>query len=377
MVPILLLLVSGVSAQEKEHNEYNITADVEQLMAEHKIPGVVITVIKDHKMLFTNRYGVMDEKTKAPVTGSTVFQVASMSKSVTAVGVMRLVQDGHLDLDEDVNARLQTWKIKENRFNRGLAITLRQLLSHTAGMNNGPGRLGFPGIPPSHPLPTSLELLQGRYGAFYTPIPKIKSIYRPGDDFHYSGAGYTVIQHLLAETTQQLFPALMDSLIFRPLQMRSSTFDQQIEGKPFYTQVASGHKKSGNVLKHKRQKYPEMAAAGLFTTSEDLAKFLIELQHSYLGQSNALLKKEATKEMFTKVRVPSGRQWALGWNFYDGPDGNPIAWFHNGSARGFRSYMMVQPDGGYGLIILTNSNNGKELIEPIRKHIFSTYFYNQ
>lgn len=376
LLPILLLLAREVSAQEVERSGNSITPEVEQLMAEHKIPGVVITVIKDHKVLFTNSFGIMDEKTKAPVTEATVFQVASMSKAVTAVGVMQLVQDGHLDLDADVNARLQTWKIKENRFNRGHAITLRQLLTHTAGMNNGPGRLGFPGIPPSHPLPTPLELLEGRYGAFYTPIPKVKSIYPPGEDFHYSGAGYTIIQQIVAETTQQPFPALMDSLIFSPLQMSSSTFEQNIETKEYYDQLASGHKKSGKVLKHKRQKYPEMAAAGLFTTSGDLAKLLIELQRSYLGESDSLLSQQTTKEMFTKVRVPSGKQWALGWNFYDGPDGNPIAWFHNGSVRGFRSFMMVQPEGGYGLIILTNSNNGKELIEPIRQKVFKSYFYN-
>lgn len=369
----LILLVKGVFAQEIDSVSNSISRDIEQLMTEHKIPGVVITVIKDHKVLYTQSFGFMDEKMNAPVTNSTVFQVASMSKSVTAVGVMQLVQNGQLVLDDDVNAKLRTWKIKENRHNKGHSITLRELLTHTAGMNNGPGRLGYPGIPPKHQMPTSLELLNGRYGPFYTPIPKVKSIYTPGEDFHYSGAGYNVIQHLLTEVTGQTFANLMDSLIFLPLQMNNSTFDQEIEDKEFYSQVASGHKKSGKVLKYKRQKYPEQAAAGLFTTSGDLAKLLIELQLSYLGKSNKLLEQQTTRDMFTKVRMASGKQWALGWNFYDGPDGNPIAWFHNGSARGFRSFMMVQPEGGFGLIILTNSNNGKELIGPIRQKVFELY----
>lgn len=313
-------------------------------------------------------------KTKEPVTDSTIFQVASMSKATTAVGIMQLVQSGELALDDDVNNYLNGWKIKENRHNKGKTITLRQLLTHTAGINNGAARQGFPGINRKTAIPSTVDVLEARYKPYFIPVlPRVKSIYPPNTDFHYSGGGYNIIQQVMVETTRQTFPELMDSLIFHPLHMNRTTFDQGIEHTALFPLLASGHRKNGKLLNQKRRLYPEMAAAGLFTTSEDLAKLLIELQLSYLGKSDKLLKQQSTKDMFTKVRMPSGLQWALGWNFHDGPDGQPNAWFHNGSNRGFRSHMMVKPEGGLGFIILTNSNEGKELIGPILQKLFKAY----
>ncbi len=264
---------------------------LEERMRHYKVPGVSVAVIKDFKVEWARGYGVKDVETKEPVTERTLFQAGSISKPVAAMAALKKVEQGRLSLDEDVNRRLVSWKLPDNEFTAKKKVTLANLLSHTAGLTVH----GFPGYAAGEQLPTVPQVLDGAAPANTAPV---RVNLEPGTKFRYSGGGTTVMQLALTETLRKPFPEIAREAVLAPIGMTDSTYEQPLP-PDWLKRAATGHRAGGFPVEGKLHVYPEMAAAGLWTTPTDLAKFGIEVQLSLQGKSNKVLSKAMTERMVT------------------------------------------------------------------------------
>jgi CubicO group peptidase (beta-lactamase class C family) len=255
----------------------------------HRTPGVSIAVINEGKLEWARGYGVRTAGSEQAVTTDTMFQAASISKPLTAVAVLRLVEQGKLSLDDDVNKHLTTWKVPAGDATMNEGRTIRRVLSHTAGFTVS----GFLGYTSGRPLPSLPQILDGKPPA---NTPPIRVDIAPGTKFRYSGGGYIVLQQLLIDVTKTSFPELMQP-IFRTVRMTHSSFESPAPT----ANVASGHMPDTTVLEGGWRSHPELAAAGLWTTPTDLAQFVVELQQSANGKSKRLLSPNTTTLMLTPL----------------------------------------------------------------------------
>src|SRR5688572_931570 len=244
-------------------------------MAFHKVPGVSIAVINEGKLEWAKGYGVLESGSAQAVTADTLFQAASISKPVAAMAALALVEQGKLGLDEDVNLKLTSWRVPDNNFTRTEKVTLRRLLSHSAGLTIH----GFPGYSANASIPTLQQILDGQKPA---NTKAIRVDVLPGKQFRYSGGGYTVLQQLMIDVTGRSFPDLLQDLVLRKIGMSRSTFIQPLP-KDLESNAANAHEE-GKAIKGRWHSYPEMAAAGLWTTPTDLALFAIDVMESAQGK---------------------------------------------------------------------------------------------
>jgi CubicO group peptidase (beta-lactamase class C family) len=329
-----------------------------QSMAKLRVPGLSIAVIRDSKVEWVKPYGVKSAKAKAKVTDNvdvaTLFQAASISKPVAAVAAMHMSQYGNFGLDEDVNAKLTSWKVKDTASTAEAKVTLRGLLSHTAGLTVH----GFGGYAAGEPVPTIQQILNGEKPANSAPVI-VDQV--PGTKWRYSGGGYTVLQLLMQDRLKKSFAEIMEMIVLQKLGMRDSTYAQPLP-KPLHLRAAHGHNKEGQVLKGEWHTYPEQAAAGLWTTPSDLARFLIEMQKSARGESNKVIERKTALQMLTIQKDNYG----LGFRVSrDGVFG------HGGSNEGFKCYMAA--DARNGFVIMTNGDRGMDLIKEIAAAIEAEY----
>jgi CubicO group peptidase (beta-lactamase class C family) len=333
-------------------------------MAELKVPGVSVAFIENGKVKWTRAYGVTAAGGTEPITPTTLFQAASMSKALAATAALRLVDQGRLDLDEDVNGRLKAWKIPPSPYTAEQKVTLRRLLSHTAGLTVG----GFPGYQPGKPVPGIVQILDG------TPpsnTPAVRSFEAPGGAFAYSGGGYVVAQLEIIEAGGKPYPDLLADLVLRPAGMRQSTFDQPLP-KGLVDRSASGHDAKGAVIPGGRNTYPEYAAASLWTTPSDYGRFLISLQDSHAGRPHALLRPSSAQAMMTGVNANYGLGLAIGRQ-----GGHPYIQ-HGGSNAGFQSDAFAFLDGSrQGLVVMTNGDAGGILASEIRRAVAAAYGWGE
>jgi len=339
-----------------EPNEAMKLADRMQF---YKTPGVSVAVINNGKIEWARGYGVLETGGNKPITPETLFQAASISKPVAAVAVLRLVQENKLNLDEDVNKKLVSWKVPENDFTKEQKITLRGLLSHSASVTVH----GFAGYSSDQQAPTLLQLLDGTTPANSKPI-RVDTA--PNKEFRYAGGGYVIMQELLADVTGKPFPAFVQETIFKKLGMTRSTYQQPLP-KEFWDSAAVGHRPDGEKVKGNWNAYPEMAAAGLWTTPSDLARFAIEIQKSKTGKSNKVLSVKMINEMLT----PQVGGWGLGPELQGKNESARFA--HGGANEGYRCLMVAYADGGKGAVVMTNSDRGGELAAEIMRSVAKEY----
>jgi CubicO group peptidase (beta-lactamase class C family) len=325
-------------------------------MAELHVPGVSVAVIHDGKLEWARGFGVIQLGGPA-VTPETLFQAASISKPVSAIAVLRLVESGRLDLDTDVNLYLASWKIPANSFTNEKAVTLRQLLTHTAGMSVH----GFPGYASGAPLPNLKQILDGEAPANSAPI-RVDAV--PSTQWSYSGGGYVVIQQLLDDVTGEPFPQLMRRSVLGPMGMTHSTYEQPLPATAFA--VATPYDADGNPIKGGPHTYPEMAPAGLWTTPSDLANYAMTVQQALSGKPNSLLSPQMTRQMLTEVR----NNWGLGPEL--GGSAAHRYFQHGGSNEGYKCGLFVFEKGD-GVVIMTNGDNGWELVREIRRTVARDY----
>jgi CubicO group peptidase (beta-lactamase class C family) len=329
-------------------------------LAHYQAPGVSIAVINDQAIEWAQGYGVLQAGNATLVTPQTLFQAASISKPVAAMAALHLVQSGQLDLDSDVNQVLRSWKVPENEHTRASPVTLRGLLAHSAGLTVS----GFMGYAAGEDVPTLRQVLDGEGPANSDPI-RVDVV--PGSQFRYSGGGYTVMQQLLVDVTGQPFPQLMQEIVLDEIGMRHSTFEQPLP-QAYTAQAASGHRPCAKPMVGQWHTYPEMAAAGLWTTPSDLARFAIELLRSRVGQSNQVLSADMARLMLT---LQVADFYGLGLELKDLNGSTRFS--HPGWNEGYRGFMFAYTGSGQGAVVMTNVDDGQDLALEIVRGIARVY----
>ena len=295
-------LIAAIEGPQSNRDGDLVGLTLEDAMKKTGVPGASIAVIKDFDIQWSKGYGIADVTSGAKTTPDTLFQAASISKPITAMAVLKAVQDGRFTLDQDVNELLTSWKIPASEATARQPVTLRGLLSHTSGTDDG---FGFPGYNPGAPVPTPVQILNGEKPS---NVGAVRMARPPLTAYKYSGGGLTLVQLLLTDVLKRPFPDILRETVLTPLGMTHSAYEQPLSPERD-RQAARGHDRTGAARDVKWHVYPELAAAGLWTTAPDLARFGIELQKSLQGRSNKVLTRATTLEMATPVGVGTVRDW--------------------------------------------------------------------
>jgi CubicO group peptidase (beta-lactamase class C family) len=346
--------------------------NIHDRMKYYDVQGVSIAVIRDFKVEWAKAYGMADTAQKMPMTTETMLSAGSISKMVTGFGAFQLVQNKKLALDEPINNYLKSWQLPENDFTKKTPVTLRMLLSHKAGTSQA-SYWGF--TPDVKELPTILDILKGN------PVAESRGVVvnsEPNVAFRYSGGGLMVAQMAIMDATNERFEDYTERTIFGPLSMQHSTFVQPLPHK-FKKQAAWGYS-AAPWYKGAPYVYPQQAAAGLYSTPTDLAKFVIDLQKAYQGKSN-LLQQAGAKTMLTaQATISEGgyrEQMAVSpflLQRIDNQESKGIYFEHTGVNAGFTAYLIGNLTEGYGAVIMLNSGDDFDgLGKEIRRAIAQTY----
>lgn len=323
------------------------------------VPGLSITVFDGGRIVWSRGYGVADATTGRPVTPETLFQAASISKPVTCFGALRLVQAGLLDLDVPVNRLLKSWQLPENELTRNNPVTLRRIMSHSAGLTVH----GFPGYKPGDPLPAIPQILDGQAPA---NTGAVRVDLAPGTRFRYSGGGTVILGLAMTDTTGLPFAQLMEEKVLKPLGMAHSTFLQPLPPDRL-AGAAMAHGSLGLPVEGKYHVYPELPAAGLWTTPADLARFALGVQAALHGRPEALLSQPLAWSMVTQVTPQTGLGFITGRSWW------PDTFDHSGGNAGFSCLLIASKTGAHGLVIMTNSDNGGALIPELVRAVAREY----
>jgi CubicO group peptidase (beta-lactamase class C family) len=357
-------LVRTIESPQKPNRQGLDPFTIEDIMKQFGVPGVSVAVIKDFKLHWAKGYGVADVLNGEEVKSNTLFQAASISKTVAAMAVLKAVQNGLFSLDTDVNTILKSWKLPASEFTENRSVTPRMLTSHTSGLGDG---FGFPGYHPSDPLPTTIQILNGNkpsnVGAVFFERPPLTAA-------KYSGGGATIMQLALTDAVGGTFPEILKEFVLGPIGMGNSSFEQPLSEK-FNKYAARAHDYAGQAMDSKWHVYPELAAAGLWTTPTDLAKFIIEIMKSFRGEANNVLEQEIVKEMVNAVGIGD---FAIGFRVNKKGEG----WYfnHSGGNWGFRCIQIAHKIKGYGCVIMTNADNGHVVHQEIQERIERAYSWD-
>jgi CubicO group peptidase (beta-lactamase class C family) len=329
------------------------TWTIEERMKHYHVPGLSLAVIENYKVVWSKGYGVMDEETKEPVTTTTLFQAGSISKPVAAYTALKVVEEGKINLDSNVNDYLKSWKLPDNEFTKQKKVALKHLLSHTGGLTVH----GFWGYSPDLPVPTLVQVLSGEKPANSPPIFVDKL---PDESFRYSGGGYTIMQQMLIDVEGKDFPTITKEKVLQPLGMVHSTYEQPLPADQLKL-AATGYLPDGTMTKGKRHTYPEMAAAGLWTTASDLALFAIDIQKALKGEKSAVLSNDMVKKMVT----PYYKDF-IGLGLFLNDHGGVKSFGHDGWDEGFCASLTGLQSDGNGVVIMINANQPDFMNEVTR-----------
>ena len=371
---ILLLTVSSANAQTIEQQIRQVETNllpvnifegepgytIQERMKFYDVPGVSITVVKDFRVLWTRHYGWADKDEKIPVTDETMFNVGSCSKGLAALTVLSLSEQGKLNIYDDINTNLISWKVPENQFTKGHPVTPALLMNHSGGAMHH-----FSFNYTRDPFPTITQLLNGTSPAQERPalIDRI-----PGTEFLYSNPGYAMLQQLIEDINGKPFYVTADENIFQVLKMSHTTFHQPLPHE--LEKKAAAAYVPNRKLPVKRYFYPNAAAGGLWTTTSDYAQYVIELQKSYLGKSNQIISQAMTQEM---LQSHVSKQY--GYGVFIRKMKGTTYFGHMGDNAGFFAGYLAHRTDGYAVIVFTNSGSGAELIREIIKSVAQFYHW--
>lgn len=328
-------------------------------MAHYNIPGVSIAVIKDGQIAWTKSYGVLEAGKDTLVNADTLFQAGSISKPTAVIAALRMVEQGQLSLDAPINDFLKSWKLPDNDFTKQKPVTPRLIMSHGAGLTVH----GFPGYAAGAAIPTVPQILDGQPPA-NTAAVRVDKL--PGEGWRYSGGGTTILQLAMTDASGKDFPALTQELVLGPAGMTRSSYENPLP-EANRANAATAHHADGTPVPGHSHTYPEMAAAGLWTTSGDLARLALKVVAAARGDKDAILGPSITKDMLT-TQIGT---WGLGFDLADGGDGQVIS--HGGSDEGFEAFLFSYTDGRGGAAIMANGQNGGLLAREIRVALASAY----
>jgi CubicO group peptidase (beta-lactamase class C family) len=347
-------LVGGIVIKGDTHATHNLADRMKEL----NVPGVSIAVVHEGKIEWARGFGVTRIGGPA-VNADTMFQAGSISKPLAAMAALKLVEQGKLSLDADINTYLTTWKFPADPPAQGKPITLRELLTHTAGTTVH----GFPGYAANEPVPTLVQVLNGEKPA---NTAAIRSEAAPGARWRYSGGGYTIMQQAVIDVTHEPFPKLLHDSVLAPIGMTHSTYEQPLP-KQFEQFAATPYRGNGQPVEGGAHTYPEMAAAGLWTTPSDLCRYILEVQQSLAGKANQVLSAEMTKQMVTAGMG----NWGLGLQI-GGAVGNQY-FSHGGDNEGFHNLFVAYEKNGDGAAVMTNGDNGGQITDEVMHSIAAEY----
>ncbi len=359
-------IINNLCSKTGFEGKYKSPQSLEKQLAHYKTPGISIAVIDDYKIDWARGFGYCEEGKDRKVVPTTLFQAGSISKPIFALAVMRLVQEGRICLDEDVNKYLTSWRFPANGKWQP-RITLRQLLSHTGGVTVH----GFEGYSPSELIPTVPDILNGEESA---NSERVEVNILPGLQYRYSGGGTTVAQQVLVDLLGKSFPTIMRELVLEPLGMNDSSFEQP--PSDWVERGATAHPWYGEPLDGKYHIYPEMAAAGLWTTATDLAIAGVELLKILNGHSSGILSSETVESMLcpqlmSQHKDEGGEYTGLG--FFCGGEDDSFQFNHGGWDEGFVAEFRMYKNLGKGVVIMLNSNQGFPLLDEVVRSISLEY----
>ena len=329
-------------------------------LAHYKCPGAGVAAIKDGRLDWSAGYGLRGLEDLRAVDGDTIFMVASCSKPVCAMVVLQQVEHGLVDLDVDVNTYLKRWQIPQNEFTAGETVTLRRMLSHTAGLNIN----GWPVIPQGEPLPTVFDILDGRPPSVHPAIVVNK---RPGGTHRYSGGGFLLAEMLIEDVTGRRFDDLANELIFAPLGMRSTSLTHPLPAH-LRANVAGGHRMDGSAIPGGWMVSVDKGAGGLMCSAADFARFQIACRDAWLGRPGSILTKSLAREMMTRQGQSS---FGLGWDIIG--EGDNQRFNHGGSNDGYQSETDCYLESGLGGAAFTNAVSGIFLFREILNGLAGLY----
>jgi CubicO group peptidase (beta-lactamase class C family) len=338
-------------------NGFNLT----ERMQYYNIPAVAIAVIYNGKIDWCKAYGYSDLELKVPVTAQTRFNVASISKSLNATCVFKLVEQGKLSLDKDIRDYLKTWTFPDNKYSMGKKITLANLLSHTAGTSVH----GFDDYKPGQKVPTLNEMLDGKKPAINRSV---KPIAYPNDNCIYSGGGVLISRKILEDNVAPNYDSLITEVVLKPMEMKSSTF-RQITSSTFQNDLAPGYVKKKK-LKGNYRTYPELAPDGLWTTAEDLARFVLSIEMA-ANTNDGLLSRALVERMLAPVGKYNDIDFSMGFFIKD--VGTDKFFFHDGANLGYTAIFLGSVTSDVGVVILTNSDQQFEFMNEILRSVECVY----
>jgi CubicO group peptidase (beta-lactamase class C family) len=335
------------------------TYGLEDRMKHYRVPAVSVAVVNDGRVEWARAWGMAEVETATRADTRTLFQAASISKPVTALAALRLVEQGRLSLDGNVNDRLRTWKVPESALTANQPVSLRGLLTHTAGLTVH----GFRGYASGEPVPSVVQVLDGAPPANSAAV---RPDLQPGTRWRYSGGGYTIVQLLLSDLTGKPFPQALRETVLGPIGMTESTYEQPLP-ESYRARAATGYRGSGISVAGKWHTYPEMAAAGLWTTPTDLARYILEVQAAYAGRSSKVISQSLAKQMLASGMGNYGLGPAI-----SGSDEN-LRFSHGGANEGFRAQVIGFATRGQGAVVMTNSDRGSAVVAEIIRAIADEY----
>lgn len=335
---------------------------VPDLMAHYHVPGLSLACIHNGTVEWTQAFGVARVGGE-PVTPETLFQASSIGMPVTAVAVLRLVEQGKLNLDADVSQYLRSWKLPTNKFTEHKKVTLRELLSQTAGATVH----GFEDYAAGKQVPTLVQVLNGESPANSAPVT---IDFVPGSQFRYAGGNYAIIQQILIDVKGEPFPDLMQELILQPLHMVHSTFQQPIPEK-LQPLVATPYDKDGNAIEGGPRTSPVMAVGGLWTTPSDLALFALGIQNALAGKPGAIVSPSTAHEILQPVLGDYGLGFSIAGN---GP--NRYFW-HPGATTGFLAVFFAYEEKGDGVVLMSNEQYSKALMLKVIQAVAKQYGWTE
>ena len=338
-------------------------------MEHYGVPGVSIAVINDYQLDWAKGYGVLEAGGDERVTPDSLFNAGSIAKPVSAAAALALVERGLLDLDQDVNDKLVSWQVPDNEYTTEEKVTLRRLLSHSAGLTDGfpmrsssdPEFEWWTASEGEAPDVTIQQLLEAQPPTDDGSPTRVTQV--PGTAYQYSNFGYGVVQLLMTDVTHQPFSELVQETVLGPVGMPSSTFEQPLP-EELRDRATTEHYVNGQPFEGKRHHYPILAPAGLWTTPSDLARFAVEIMRARAGESDLLLSQEMAGEMLTpQVEVrESFLSDSYGLGFDLAGEGQEFRFMHTGGTWGSTCMLWVHPETGQGAVIMTNSASGEGAI---------------
>ena len=330
-------------------------------MKHHGAVGFSLTTIKDFEIEDTKGYGYCQKENSNLVEGNSVFRAGSISKSVTAIVILKLQDEGLLDLDTDIKGYLKSWKLPRSKYIKRTPVTLRTLLNHTSGLKNQQlVKLGDHGFHKGDKIYTLNEILDGK-----SALQPITFTTKPGEGFKYSNQGYNLIQKVIEDVTNRSFEDLAQEIVLTPFDMTNSTFETVFPeaNNANYCYAYKDEVVHEGLYKNIAQK----CGGGLFSTSQDLAKFSIKVANIVSGK-DSFLSPELAKQIFGQD------EYGLGFDLIK--KDSLFLFSHSGRVPGFYSFMAMDPKKGNGFVMLVNSDGVGDLFWEMLRSVGNTFNYD-